>query len=71
MLIVWVLLYGVLLFSLCYTYFQATTTLKNDITQLNKYTLMQNSVIQIRLYSQLSLNMLNYWDTDYLNIVNN
>lgn len=31
---------------------------------------MLDSVVQMRLFSQLSLNMLNYWDDDYLQSIN-
>ena len=65
----WIIICGVLSASLMLTYEAQANDLKSTINNLHRYSLTENAVVKIQMYTQLSLNMLNYWNSTDLAII--
>ena len=67
--VAWIVIYGILLFILCFSYKNATKSLSTGIATLNNHTLAQITMMKIRLETYLSLNLINYWGPSHIQII--
>ena len=58
----WMALYIVIAVALSMVCSSRSRSMVDIISTLDRYTLVQNSIIEIRAYNYYAMNLLNYWD---------